>query len=342
MFAGAASAQQATTAAPPADAQNSPAALAQQHYRQGIELYEQQRFEEALNEFRAGQAQYPSPNIRLYIARCLRGLNRPDEASIEYGLTSHEARDRAMQDSRYAPTRDAADEELRALVPQIGRVRVIAPGLPEWAWIRVGGHVVRASDIALTTPVLPGEVLVEIEAHGYRRAEQRIQVSAGASQEVTIQLERDPSWDGQPPTATELAAEQARREGHPIEPPASSAPPIEVPPPPPVHTPPPWMRPLAYGVLGLGVASFAVVGVTGGLALSTYNGVNDRCRMVSCPANEQPNIDSGRTMQTVSNVFIGVGAAALVGGGLLWFFSRTPPRTTVGFTGNSLVVGGVF
>jgi hypothetical protein len=146
------------------------------------------------------------------------------------------------------------------------------------------------------------------------------------------------------PTAAQLAEEAARREGHPIESSSSSSPPVEnVPPPPPPHVPPPpWMRPLSYGLLGLGAVSFIASGVFGGVALATYNDVNGRCMMMSCPPTEQGNIDTGRTMQTLSNVFVGVGAVTAVGGGLLWFFSRTPRRTTLGFTGTSVVVGGVF
>lgn len=322
----------------PAPAQD-PAAAAQQHYRRGIELYEQQAFEQGLGEFRTAQSLYPSPNIRLYVARCLRGLGRADEASIEFGLTAREARDRAIQDPRYAPTRDAADEEGRALVPQIGRVRVVAPGVPEWAWIRIGGHEVRAGDIGLATPVRPGTVTVEVEAHGYRRAERSVTVAAGGSQEVSINLDRDPSWDGQPPTAQELADEAARRGASTGNNPPSSSAPIVLPS---LSSPPAWMRPVGYGAMGVGAAALITSAILGGVSLSIYNDVYARCGGVSCPSAEQENIDSGRGLQVASNVLVVTGALVAVGGGVLWFLGRRPGRPIFGFTGNGIVMNGRF
>ncbi len=335
---GAPAAAQGTAASPSvAAASSDPAAVAQQHYRRGIELYQRRQFAEALDAFRSGQSQYPSPNIRLYIARSLRGLGRLDEAATEYDLAAREAADRAIQDPRYAPTQAAATEEQRALAPQIGRVRILAPGLPAWAWIRVGGHEIPAGSLGLAIPVMPGQVTLEIAAHGYRPVQLGVTVSAGAIQQVSVTVERAPEWDGQPPTAAELAAEAARRAG------PSRAPVVVVAPHPrePSHG---SLRPLAWGVLGIGVVGLVGVASFGGASLGIYNGVVERCGGAQCPVSEQANIDLGRTFQTVANVSLVVGIVGALGGATLLWLSRDtgPRRTSVGFSGNGLVVGGVF
>jgi len=82
----------------------------------GQKLYEDKSFEQALVELRASYAAAPSPNSRLYIARCLRDLGRGYEAQAEYARVIVEAADRL--DARYDATAKAAAEEHAALSGQ--------------------------------------------------------------------------------------------------------------------------------------------------------------------------------------------------------------------------------
>jgi hypothetical protein len=82
----------------------------------GQKLYEDKSYEKALVELRASHAAAPSPNSRLYIARCLRDMGRGAEAQVEYAQVILEAADRL--DPRYDATAKAAAEEHAALAGQ--------------------------------------------------------------------------------------------------------------------------------------------------------------------------------------------------------------------------------
>jgi hypothetical protein len=204
----------------------------------------------------------------------------------------------------------------------------------------VGTREIDVRSLGLAIPVMPGQVTVEIEAHGFRPVQRDVSVAAGAVQQVSVTLERAPEWNGEPPTAAELAAELAqraeRRGGHG---PSSSFQWGG-----PVQAPPPWMRPLAWGTLGVGAVGLVGVAAFGGLSLGIYNGVFMRCGGAACPATEQSNIDTGRTFQTLANVSIVVGVVGALGGATLWWLSRDAGgrRATVGFSGNGIVIAGEF
>ncbi len=83
---------------------------AQDLYTAGRESYRAALYGRALEEFERSSALVPSPNTRLYIARSLRELGRWGEAAEQYKETMREAGERG---GRYAPTREAAEIELR-------------------------------------------------------------------------------------------------------------------------------------------------------------------------------------------------------------------------------------
>jgi hypothetical protein len=58
----------------PAQADDDEAVMlqARAEYRQGLELYDARRYEDALEQFHASFKDFPSPNSLLYVARCLR------------------------------------------------------------------------------------------------------------------------------------------------------------------------------------------------------------------------------------------------------------------------------
>src|SRR5690349_1041086 len=108
-----------TVAAAGASAQQPPAepavAEAQEHFAAGQKAYENKQFEQALAEFRASYKAVASPNSHLYIARCLRDLNRVGEAYDEYTQVILESADKLGTEKKYAATQKAASEERAAL-----------------------------------------------------------------------------------------------------------------------------------------------------------------------------------------------------------------------------------
>src|SRR5688500_11033487 len=85
-------------AATPAAAQNPPSssATAEQRFFEGQKLYGAEKYTEALEQFRASFELLPSPNSKLYVARCLRELGQHAEAYDAYTnvLSSTEGSDK--------------------------------------------------------------------------------------------------------------------------------------------------------------------------------------------------------------------------------------------------------
>jgi tetratricopeptide (TPR) repeat protein len=108
-------AQQPRSDAPPASAQPGAASEAEARFLAGQKLYEDKQYGKALVELRASHAGTPSPNSRLYIARCLRGAGKTAEAVGEYTQVILEAAERLGADARYEATLRAAATERAAL-----------------------------------------------------------------------------------------------------------------------------------------------------------------------------------------------------------------------------------
>jgi hypothetical protein len=118
------------------------------------------------------------------------------------------------------------------------------------------------------------------------------------------------------------------------------------------------VRPLAFGLGGVGVASVIVGGVTGGLALSKWNSSTSECGSpTQCPNHAQSVSDhnGASSLATVSTITFVAGGVSLAAATLLFFLSpsrseanATPGATSwrvspsVGPGGGGMTVEGAF
>jgi hypothetical protein len=282
----------ACLAAARADAQDDVAFVAQQHYDEGLRDYEADRFDSALEHFRASFGMTRSPNVRLMIARTLRNLGRLAEALIEYQLAHREAADRAVAEPRFAATRDAADSEGRAIEPRIGRVRVSIAERPPSLAIRVGGRSVPPEALDLAIPVDAGTVVVRASAPGHADAERQVEVAAGATATVSLVLEPrastaiqdpDPSPEGlDPDGVTSLRG-------------ASGA---EI---------------AAWSASGVFAAGAAIAVALFVAAKSRYDGLVAACGAEPCPPSRAGEISEGRSFEAGAWVAVAIAGLAAIG-----------------------------
>jgi len=97
--------------------------------------------------------------------------------------------------------------------------------------------------------------------------------------------------------------------------------------------------------LSLGVAGLAAVGVGGFVALSAksdYDGVASACPNNVCSQTAFDTRNAARSRADVAGVVMGVGAAAVVGGVVLWVLEPSPGRVGVSVGPGSLGVAGSF
>lgn len=307
-------------AAVPASAQDN-TAFAQQRFTRGAGLYEQRSFAPALDEFRASLALYGSPNTRLYVARCLRELGRLDEALPEFERAMREAGDRASTDPRYAATRDAAQTEMLAIAPRVGRLTLTIPDAPAGVVVRVNDREIPREALGVAFPVMPGALRIVVESVEHETETRTTEVAAGREVTVGVVLRRRPrAVEGQ----TEL-----QRPVVPVAPPPSRG----------VSRNLAW---IGFGVGAAGLISFAAFGAAAG---GTFSDLQTRCGNAPCPPSEQGTVNQGRTFTTAANVSLGVGIAGVVAGVVLLIVGRSPsapPRVSLQVAPDSLGLAGVF
>jgi hypothetical protein len=271
---------------PPAEAGET-RADAQRTFTQAQQLYDAGKTEAALEAFRSSHAAYPSPNSRLYIARCLRDLGRNAEAYAEFKAVLMDAAE-ADDADRYAQTLEAASLERASLRPRLGMLRLTVPDDLAAVEVRVGGRVVRRADWGQPIPVDPGTVSVSVTAPGRRPFLRTYSVAAGERPAATVVL---------PPA-------EATSPG-----PAPAAP---APPPPPVAAPWPTGRAVAIGSAGVAVVGLAVWGAFALQARARYDHLRGECDG-HCGPELHDSIDAGRTETLISQVGLGVGLAGIAG-----------------------------
>lgn len=311
-------------AAAPAAAQDN-TAFAQQRFTRGAGLYEQRSFATALEEFRASLALYGSPNTRLYVARCLRELGRLDEALPEFERAMREAADRAPTDPRYSATRDAAQTEMLAIAPQVGRLTLTIPDAPAGVVVRVNGREIPREALGVAFPVMPGRLNIVVESAEHETETRETEVAAG--REVTV--------------GVVLRARPQRNEGQT----ELQRPPVLAPPAPPSRG---VSRNLAWVGFGVGAAGLIGLAAFGAAAGGINADLQTRCGNAACPPSEQGNINQGRTFTTAANVSLGVGIAGVVAGVVLLIVGRSPsqdrpaPRVSLQLGADAVGVAGVF
>jgi hypothetical protein len=168
---------------------------------------------------------------------------------------------------------------------------------------------VSAAGLGLKRPVDPGAHVVKAEAPGYKPAQTSFQVADAGAAEAKLTLEKAPE------TAPTPAA--APVENKPVE----------------VNTADKKSnKTFAIVALGVGGAGLAFGAVTGLLALGKHGDLSDKCPDGKCPNDVSGDVDSYKTMGTLSTVGFIVGGVGIAAGAVLWF---TAPKESAAATGTT-------
>jgi hypothetical protein len=262
-------------------------AEAQRTFTQAQQLYDAGKTEAALEAFRGSHAAFPSPNSRLYVARCLRDLGRNAEAYVEFKAVLLDAAE-AEDADRYSMTLEAASLERASLRPRLGMLRLTVPDDVPGLEVKVGGRVVFPADWTQPIPADPGTVTVSATAPNRQAYSRTFLIAAGERPAIVLALA--PSEETEPPVAE----------------PVPSSPPA------PVAAPWPTWRAVAVGSAGVAVVGLAAWGAFGLQARARYDHLRGECAG-HCGPEFQDSIDAGRTETLISEVGLAVGAVGLAG-----------------------------
>jgi hypothetical protein len=259
----------------------------------GIKLADAGDCQGAIDKLSRAESLYHAPSI----------LGRLGECQVKVGqiVAGTENLNRVVREQLAANApkafRDAQERAkgvLSSALPKIAHLTVRVEPADAKPQVSVAGAPIPPALIGVERPTDPGTHEIVVSAPGYLDQKTSVTLAEGASQELAVKLEKDPS-------AGVAAA-----------PPPVAPPPVvtTAPTAPPSDTKPKNSNTLAYVALGVGGAGLIVGGITGFLALGKKGDLKG-CVDNRCPSNQQSTLDSAKSMATVSTVGFSVGVVGV-------------------------------
>lgn len=256
----------------------------------GDDFASKRDYNHALEKYQAADALMNVPTTSIEVARTLAALGKLVEA-----------RDVALKVTRmpvlpkepdvFAKARQDAQVLADQLATRIPSIEVTVKGAAAGARvdIRIDGKAVPAAAATLPQKLDPGRHEVVAATPGRPQVEKVLTLAEGAHEKVELEL--GPAAPGTPKEPS-AATPQVSTDDVVTKKKTS---------------------PLVYIGFGVGAAGLVVGGVTGFLSMSKTNSAKDDCTNNKCPSSTKDDIDSAKTLATVSNIGFGV---AIVGAGV--------------------------
>jgi hypothetical protein len=256
------------------------------HFEQGIELFSQEKYEQAAIAFERAYELKPSYKILYNIGQV---QNR-----LEHYAAALEAYTRYLAEggAEIEPARvDQVKAEIKRLNALVGMIAVTT---------NVEGATVFVDDEKQGQTPLGGPLFVDLGKHtvvikqGTDELHREVVKVAGGQ---TVSVHAEKAAEEPEPQEPEPAAEQEDQGPKRV-----------------------W----TWVALGIGGAAAIGAGITGGLAASKKGDLDDGCPDKQCPASEQDTIDSMKTLAYTTDVLIGVAAVGIAAGIVLFFVEPGP------------------
>ncbi len=159
---------------------------------EGIQLFREEKYAEALDRFKRAQQLYDAPVHLVYIARCQRRLGALVEAAEVYRTLSKQ---QLASDAPPAFVNAVADgrqelSELEPLIPQVV-IRVVPADATDLK-LSLDGKDIPVAVVGIKRPLNPGRRTLRVEANGFEPDERVIEANEGDLLEVAVNLKPVP------------------------------------------------------------------------------------------------------------------------------------------------------
>jgi PEGA domain-containing protein len=259
---------------------------------QGVQLADAGKCPEAIEKLSRAEVLHHAPTI----------LGRLGECQVNVGEVVLGTENLNMVVREVLPTsapkvffeaQARAQKVLTAAVPKIAHLVIrVHPGDVN-ASVAIAGKPVPAALLGVERPTDPGTHEVTAKAEGYKPTSQSVTLGEGGHQELTLQLEADPNAVSAVPPSTTGAVVARNAEADSPEPSRTKS------------------KAPVFVAFGIGGAGLLVGGITGALAF----GKASDCPNKVCET--QSDLDSARTLATISTIGFGVGIAGVAVGTIL-------------------------
>lgn len=259
---------------------------------EGVQLADAGKCPEAIEKLTRAEALHHAPTILGRLGECQVNVGQVVEGTENLNLVVRE------QLAPNAPKvfRDAQERAQKVLTqatPKIAHLVIRITPSDVKASVAVAGKAVPTALLGAERPTDPGTHQVTATAEGYKPSSATVTLPEGGHQDITLLLEKDPAAVAALPPST---------------PPTPSANPEVTTPPPETAT---RSNTPAYVALGIGAAGLVVGSVTGALAFGKASDCPDKV----CATQDQ--LDSAKSMATVSTISFGIGLAGVATGAIL-------------------------
>jgi hypothetical protein len=246
----------------------------------------------------AGKLYPKAPTLSLGLARAAAKNGHVVLAQEQYNKIIREWGNVASPPPAFKDALEAAQREVGDVSKRVASVTINVEGGATNPTVTVDGVGVPAAALGLRRPVDPGQHTVHAEAQGYKGADAPFQVAEGGTAIATLKLEKAPEAQpvagGAPPPGGDYSSPKAGGGSN---------------------------KTLAIVALGVGGAGLVFGTITGLIAVGKHGDLKDSCPDGKCPSDKQSDIDSYKTMGTLSTVGFIVGGVGIAAGAVLWFTS---------------------
>ena len=279
-------------------------------FAEGSDLFLKKRYQDALELVQRSYLLVPSPNSALIVARCLRDLERPEEAAERFADAAAQAEARvAAGEQQYAPTAEAARKEGAAVRATLANLRVRMKNVVDDTVVETGSTRAPVGREGLVELLhRPGRVVVVVRAPSGVAVRRAATLTAGSWTTLEVDLAGDEPPPATPPPVAPSAGSTA--------PPAPSSPPVGSPPDAQPAEPRAWMVPAGIAAGGVGLVGLGMFIGFGLKSRATFDDLEARCAPL-CGDAERSEADEGERDAVIANVGLAVGVVGLVGGATL-------------------------
>lgn len=268
-------------------------------FQSANKLFGEKKYDAALLLFREAYEKSQSPNAHLMIGKCLLAQGKLTEGYDELSATLREAGKRAETEAKYAETRDAAAAELAPLEAKIGKIMITVVNATPSTRVLVNNAEISQDKLGAPVTVMPGSIEVVAEGLGAQKITRTEDVKGGETKAVvlTAEVAKPPptTTNPTPTTPDNMTGGGVRKAGFAV---------------------------LGVGVVGMGL--FAVGGIQGNAKFAT---LEKECGGTRCTDPKYADVvDSGKTMDLLANVGLGIGIAGIVAGTVMVIVGGPKPK----------------
>jgi hypothetical protein len=279
---------------------------------EGLSLYDQGKYDQALDKFERADALIHAPTLGLMAARCLDKLGKLVEASERYRAVANMKLEADASDA-FKEAQSAAVTEREALLPRIPKLEIVVQGQDaNQAEVLLDGKVLPKVLVGVASPVNPGKHHIEAKTPT-SVGTQEIDVPERETSKVVVILQPTGETSDQPPPPP-------KQDGDALAARAS------------------LMRTAAWASFGVGGAGLVIFAVGGGVALSKQSTLDEMCggSTGGCPKSASDTIDSYNASKNAATAGLVIAALGGAAGAVLLLTAPKPATTAAAPTKASI------